>query len=261
MRVAGLPLRVSRVLRRLPETPPVPVVYTMGKVGSTAVSAAIRAAGLGCHDIHTLEREGLKKVAREWLARDRLPPRHICEAMALRDTLMRDPGRCLFITLVREPVARNLSAFFENLHLAPEGIRDSSDPDLLARRFLGRYPQDLPLTWLDRELRGEAGIDAYDVPFDPARGWVRQGNLILMRSDCPDAVKSRVLSEALGRRIGVGRANDSAAKPYRRLYCEVERRVAFPAETTRRLYGSRYARQFWSAEELAGFARRWTRPD
>lgn len=257
------PLRalVRRLRPRPPEAPLVPVVYTMGKVGSTAVSAAIRAAGLGCHDIHTLEREGLKRVARDWLGRDRLPPRHICESMALRDTLMRDPARCLFITLVREPVARNLSAFFENLHLAPEGIRDSSDPDLLARRFLGRYPQDLPLTWLDRELRGEAGIDAYDVPFDPARGWVRQGNLILMRSDCPDAVKSRVLSEALGRRIGVGRANDSAAKPYRRLYCEVERRVAFPAETTRRLYGSRYARQFWSAEELAGFARRWTRPD
>lgn len=246
----------QRLTRRSP--PLVPVVYTMGKVGSTAVSAAIQAAGLRCHDIHTLDRDQLKRTARDWLGQGRLPPRHICEAMAWRNTLFAEPGRCLFITLVREPIARNLSAFFETLHLAPAGIRDSTDPSELFHRFRDGYSHDLPLTWLDRELQGQVGIDAYAAPFDPARRWLRQGNLLLFRDDCPDAVKGRVLSQALGHRIRVRRTNDSATKPYLDLYRAVAAQAAFPADFTARIYASRYARQFWNDAERAELVRHWT---
>lgn len=235
----------------------VPVVYTMGKVASTAISSAIRAEGLACHDIHTLNRDRLKQMAAEALARDRLPPRHVCEAMAYRNTLFSDPGRCLVISLVRDPLACNLSSFFENLHRQSPDLLDETDPQALLAAFLERYPMDVPLTWFDRELKGQFGIDVYDLPFDPGRRRCGREGLIVMRTDCPDAEKSRVLSAALGRRIRVGRANDSAGKDYAGRYRAVRDLARFPDDLVERVYGSRFARHFWTEAERQAMADRW----
>lgn len=249
---------LSRLLGR-PAQPAsrVPVVYTMGKVASSAVSAAIRAEGLLAHDIHTLDRAWLMRTARESLQAGRLPPRHVCEAMAYRNTLFSEPERCLVITLVRDPLERNLSAFFETLHRQPPALREEADPAALFRLFLDSYPMDLPLTWFDREPKAQLGLDVYELPFDPARRHAEGRGLIVLRTDCPDAEKSRVLSRALGHPVRVGRGNDSAAKGYRARYEAVRAQARFPAALVERVYGSRFARHFWSEAERCAFARRW----
>jgi len=240
--------------------PLTPVVYTMGKVASSSVSTAILAAGLACHDIHTLNPGVLRQTAQDWLARGEFPPPHVCVSMAHRDRVFVKPQRCLYISLVREPIGRNLSAFFQNLHL--NEFRDEAEAQALFRRFLDTYPHLQPLTWFDREFGAQLGIDIFDRPFDRQAGYVhlRGRNTVIFRIDCPDEVKSRVLSDILGRRIDVGRENDGSDKDYRERYEAVKSLAVFPRGFTDMMYDSKFARHFWSEDERAAFRARWTVP-
>ena len=102
-----------------------------------------------------------------------------------------DPGtgskRWDVITLVRDPVARNVSLFFEKLEV-PIGYdwferrKQLSDGELLAELGplfeehvldpggLARLDVD-PLHWFDLEMAPVFGVDIFATPFSPERGW------------------------------------------------------------------------------------------
>src|SRR5690242_7639081 len=92
-----------------------PVVYTMGKVASSSVVDAIKRAGRPVYHIHSLRNDRLRKLAHFRLDRDEFPDPWVCEAMAWKERLFRRTDRCFYITLVREPIGRNVSGFFQNL--------------------------------------------------------------------------------------------------------------------------------------------------
>lgn len=239
-----------------------PVVYTMGKVASSSVSTAIIAAGLPCHDIHSLDAEYLKKSAKEYLDRGQYPPPHICVSMAHRDRLMVKPKRCLYISLVRDPIARNLSAFFQNLHEQKAEIRDETDARRMFAKFQETYFHSVPLSWLDREFGKQVGIDVYADSFDHAARYchIKRSNTVIFRTDCPDETKSAVLSKALGQRIEVKRENDSNNKEYNEIYSNVKLAATFSAGFVDKMYSSKYARHFWSAAEREVMAAKWLGP-
>lgn len=240
-------------------SPLVPVVYTMGKVASSSASTAIQMAGLPCHDIHTLNREKILETAKQWLERGEFPPPHICLSMTHRDQLFVKRTKCLYISLVRDPIARNLSAFFQNLHLMADEIRTEKDPKKMFEYFSNGYGHSLPLTWFDREFKAELGIDIFAQPFNQENKFVfkKAAKTILFRVDCPDDVKSRVLSKALGSDIKVGRVNDGANKDYNTIYNEMKNLVTFPAEFLNFMYDSKFVQYFWTPDEIEKMKTNW----
>lgn len=239
--------------------PLVPVVYTMGKVASSSTSIAILAAGLPCHDIHTLNRKKVLEMAKDWLDRGQYPPPHICLSMAHRDRLLVKRKKCLYISLVRDPIARNLSAFFQNLHHMPDEIKNETDPNKMFEHFSNNYGHSLPLTWFDREFKAELGIDVFARPFDKESKFVHRkaANTILFRVDCPDDVKSHVLSKALSCEINVGRLNDGANKDYNTMYNEMKKLVTFPTKFLDRMYNSKFVQHFWTPDEIEKMKSNW----
>lgn len=237
-----------------------PIVYTMGKVASSSISTSIRHAGVTVHDIHTLEPDLLKKMTFKFLERGEFPPPHVCVSMAHRDRLIVKRKRCFYISLVRDPIARNLSAFFQNLHLKSENIRDEPNGSVLFKNFVSTYNHDIPLTWFDREFRDQLGIDIFQRPFDKQKlySYYPSINTALFRVDCPDDVKSRVLTRILGTKIDVGRANDGSNKDYNERYSSVKGQAVFPRVFTERIYNSTFAKHFWTDDELKRLKSKWT---
>ena len=147
------------------------VVYQMGKVGSVTICESLRAARLGRPVVHVhyltpdgirnamlcnIDAKGLYSPMRSWTSRY---VRH-----RLDHNL--EKGIWTVISLVREPVARNISAFFENLANTHQDLgSDRQQPgDLIARlqmRFLETYNHRVPLTWFDDEVKPTFGIDVY----------------------------------------------------------------------------------------------------
>ena len=241
----------------------IPVVYTMGKVASSSVAAAIEGAGLLCHDIHTLNSDYIKGVAKKYLDHGEFPPRHICVSMAWRERDILNIRKCLYISLVRDPIARNLSAFFENHKAFLEGCNFSDLPSArkVLDNFINSYPHQLPSRWFDREYRTYLGIDVYKSDFDKSALFMATDGLIIFRVDLDDRKKSEVLSNALGRNLKIGRHNDGSRKVYADLYKAVSKLARFTPDFVDDMYGTPFVQHFWSADELRSLKSFWLGDD
>lgn len=235
------------------------VVYTFGKVGSTAVAGALSRAGIQTHDIHSLDPAILKRQARTALKRDDFPPHHVSLSMVLRDRLRRRPPHLWFISLVRDPVAVRISSFFENLPYRVDGLSVDSPTEALIEGFLAEVKLDYQLHWFDREYRDQLGLDVAALPFDrEARVSVYPDErLILMRADCPDATKSTTLARVFGCDVTVARGNVGAQKPYAEAYARACEAIRFPGQTLDPVYGSAHVRQFWTEAEIRDMRAAW----
>lgn len=74
-------------------------------------------------------------------------------------------------------------------------------------------------------------------------------------TDCGEAA----IREFLGlESFALVNANIGREKPYYDLYAEFERTVTLPSSYLARMFGSTFARHFYTDEEIDGFKRRWT---
>lgn len=245
----------------VPSTARIPVVFSMGKVGSTAIYEALIRAGRHCYHCHSLDRSFLFQRLQRDVAEGRLPNPDICRSMEIvRDV---EAGRrpYIFITGVRDPLARNLSAFFQNIvRFVPEAERpDAVSPVAVFDRFLQAYNHDLPLTWFDTVFAPASGIDVYARPFDPASGIQDSDRHLLLRVDVDDRRKADALQAAVGLALTLHRDNEGHRKGYAELYSRVKRLACFDAGFLDRLYDSRYARHFWTDAERERMYNAWRR--
>lgn len=272
--IFGAPYYRWQVTRELAKRggPPM-LVWQMGKVGSSTVYASLRHA---CPDaplfhVHMLTEEMLRKG--EYFQKQQLKGNEGFEYnRCLRSALLEsfEAGtRWKIVSVVREPVGRNLSAFFQNLELYfPEDrIRGPALDALPARElidaFLQKFDHDRPMEWFDGEIKGLLGLDVFSEPFPREAGfrtWERDGfDMLLLRMESLNAVAKQALAafldmpgfELVNRNIG-------AEKAYANKYRSVKEQIVFPRDYLDRCYGSRYATHFYTPEEIARFRQRWS---
>lgn len=257
-------------------------VHQMGKVGSQAVFRAVlsgaTARGFAVHHTHFLTRQGLDFLAglyREghgsWRAVPERDRRFIVTGRALSKELrsgnLRDV-RYSVISLIRDPVATNLSGFFHNSAWWPRGLAEAVESrrpgwrDALMQHFLKTYPQDLPLTWFEREMDPVFGIDVYAEPFPRDVGWkVYHGasaDLLLLKFEELGACASGAIGSFLALTdVNLPEYNRAADKAYAATYADFLARLSLPAAYLERMYASRHSAHFYGGEEMAGFRRRW----
>jgi len=242
---------------------PTAVLYTMGKVGSTALEEALRAAGLTTYKVHSLRPASLVHQVKGFVDRGQLPPPHMSIAMAYRDQFLRDRDLYRFLTGVRDPLARTLSAFFQTLQYRSDGLGPDSDPAQLFETYLAETNQIYGLGgWFDHEFRDQLGIEILDQPFDPARriGPLPDGRGLVFRADCADDVLQSEIGEMFGRPVAIGHRNVGSKKGYAQAYGAVLAQARFPADLIERVYSSRFVRHFWSEDEAAALAAGWADP-
>lgn len=249
----------------------------MGKVGSTSVVRTLERAGLGvpvhhAHLLHELDEVEASIRARYASADQTL--RQIERGRRTRALFDADPTvPWSVVTLVRDPVARNVSAFFQRLHeIDPEVARApdlTPTPDLLerlVRSFHERYHEHrAPLQWIDHQLAPVLGVDVFEHPFDRARGWnlvdARPHRLLLCTTEVLDTERPRALAALLGGPpLRMLRGNEASTKRSGDLYRRF-RAVFRPGEDyLDEMYGSRTARHFYDEATLERFRASWSGP-
>lgn len=146
-----------------------PLIYQMGKVGSSSIEHAIP----GAFNVHTL------------YGNSTCPPHHSIRTNSLAKKLayrlanaakrraIKSRDIVNIVTLVRHPIARNRSMFFQDLPfwLAGEAaIRPvdgkSEGIDRLVACYRDTYDHYYFDRWFDDELKRLTGIDIYSVPYD-----------------------------------------------------------------------------------------------
>ncbi len=263
----GLP-KVDKVTTKNPV-----FVWQMGKVGSSAVAHSIERLGeYAVFHFHHTNANTIKRViqakrgAKVALPMDLLLSEKLLHVM---DGIKAQKNEKIYvISAVRDPIARNVSAFFENLNVyAPDvDVSSGRDAQKLRELFLQTYSHATPTNWFDLELRFTAGIDVYKTPFDREKHTLRLSQapfeLLILRAEDDDRKKSMAMNELFGRSdIKLKKYNVAGKKDYAKLYSAFMDGLTFEAEFLDAQYSSKFCRHFYTDKELGLFKKRWGRAE
>jgi len=243
------------------------LVYQMGKVASKSVALSVaRYPGISVFHLHILNPsnyEAAERQQRILLGDDDVS--YVLDASRIvYNGLIATGQPTKIVTLVREPIGRNISAYFQNLDFwwkTPDAHRKIPMPELVDR-FLQDFPHQEPLTWFDNEFRPATGVDVYSLPFPQQQGFQRINagtlNVLVLRHDLDDRIKASHLGMLLAiDDFRLLRENTAEGKRYREKYKEFLNSVCLPSNYIDEMLGSRYARHFFPCEELEQIRGRW----
>ncbi len=252
------------------------LVYQMGKVGSVTVFYSLRHyLDQPIYHVHRLNPEYML-VAMEYRFRyaidDRLKEYNrleITEMLYLRNQIkMGIDHRWKIITLVRDPLERNISAFFHEIeywNFSPDFSNGSIDVNEVLGLFLKKHEfHDMPLEWFDLEMKSVFHIDVYDSEFPKERGYhIYHGDnvdLLLIRLENLSSCGEQVISQFLNIE-GFKLKNENVAnnKDYGEAYKKFKKDVKLPGDYIDKIYSSKYARHFYTDEEIHMFRNKWNR--
>ncbi|MDH3752620.1 MAG: putative capsular polysaccharide synthesis family protein [Acidimicrobiia bacterium] len=255
------------------------IVHQPGRVGSNSVVATVRSTGTDrpVFHVHSLTSPALERALdheREQYGSRRSVSSYLLNAAALRPELERHeipPRPYDVITLVRDPVRRNLSALVPvtigKLRARRPELADAP-PEVIADEICAVFEAD----WLQRAepferfFTGEFipvwGFDPLDHPFSPADGYAimsgARARTLVLRVEDLDRVAGPAISELVGLTTGPAeKANRAADKPYRDVHSAVIERIRIPEAYIDRMYSSPYVRHFYAAAELDELRTRW----
>jgi hypothetical protein len=211
-----------------------------------------------------LNLENINRVKREYRSHG-LVPREEDIGKLLNRYYLEKQKPAKFITVVRDPISRNVSAFFENFGRftgKPFDIETDYSLAGLTNIFLEQYNHDIPLTWFDTEVRQVLGIDIYNHPFPATRGFleVTQGayQLLVLKLETDDRMKETAIRDFLDLPdFQLLRANVGKDKEYGATYKKFTRNIRLPDVYIKRMYTSKYAQHFYTPEEIEAMRLRW----
>lgn len=236
----------------------------MGKVASSSIYHALKSRD-DCFAFHTHLLSKDKFTRRRTKSKDRLfaPDKRLRTSKLLSEHIIEPKHPVKIITLVRDPFARNISAFFENEPATKASYSDKNQfVSNLMKQFLSESTHKVPINWYIKEFKSALGVDIYSHRFDTDKKWAhfREANydILTLRTELDDRTKNIVVSNFLGvDDLRIGRSNQTENKGINPVYQAFKERVRFPEMIAEPLLDSQYCQHFFTAEERDAMRQNW----
>jgi hypothetical protein len=209
----------------------------MGKVASSSIFSSLQKQYLGPvgHGHHIGSDNWMSEVLYDW-ARSGKPLK--------------------IISPIREPIGRNVSAFFQMFDvLTGQSFKQSkySTEDLI-KLFMEMQDHDLPLEWFDKNINKHFNIDVYSKEF-PKEGIATysSGNieLLVIRIDLDDTQKELAINKFLNIcNFKLNNSNMSNSKVYYQEYKKLIKELKLPNQYLEKMKQSKYFRHFYTDDEI-----------
>jgi hypothetical protein len=257
------------VRRSVESSQPPILVYQMAKVGSSTVTWALRdVAGLHVFQIHLMHPDNIRRLRAALRKRGRWLERFRSDmdirGRILFKGLIQSGLKAKIITLVREPIGRNCSLYFQNLNIlwGTADAHQNVEVAQLVSGFQDKFDHRSGLNWFDREFKRVLGVDVYEHPFPHDAGHTRiktdRYDILVMRTDLDDASKKKCVEEFLGiEGLTLAPKNVGSEKPYASTYRKFLDALELPEAYVDEMLDSKYTRHFFSPEQIASIRARW----
>lgn len=225
-------------------------LFQFGKVGSKSIEQALRAAG------HT------RAIVHLHWPSDMITSYPDC-MFSYQEVIARDPGRAIkFITGVRDPFERFISGYFQsNPNVNQPGATRSAEEirEAIVISYFTLGQADWILEWFAHGFF--RGIDVYASEFDRSAGYTiieqNHAKVFLYRMENLPRLEEP-LSQFAGLPLRFDRINTATGKAYSEIYKEVVATLRFPQADVERVLDSRFARHFYTEQEIETMRQRWT---
>lgn len=226
--------------RKLKKAAPV-FVYQMGKVASSSIFSSLQKqySGPVGHAHHIGSDNWHSELLYQWA---------------------KDGNPLKIISPVREPIGRNVSAFFQCFEDLTGLPFDTSrfSVDELIEMFMEKQNHDLPLNWFDKNIKEHFGIDVYSEEFpESGIGQYSSGkvSLLVLRIDLNDSEKEKAIKKFLGMDdFKLKNRNLSDNKSYNKDYKALLKQLKLPESYLDKMTSSRFFRHFYSEDEISKVA-------
>ena len=253
------------------------IIYQMGKVGSTSIHRSLAQAELALpiYKVHFLSDKGMQHGEEFHQKTLKIPweeTPHIQTSQFLREQIQNNRAiQWKIITIVREPISREISEFFQYVHsMYPELLDADGNLDehkasrILQTKLMFYNPeQNYTCRWFDMEMKGMFGIDVFAHPFNTDAGYsiIQQGNvdLLILRLESLDQTFTSAITQFLGvdTPIEMIRSNVRSKQKRGATYQHVAQNLAVRESVCEKIYSSRYAQHFYSPSEIEQFTQKW----
>ncbi len=251
------------------------LIYQMGKVGSTTLLDTLRPIlpQTQIYHLHVLSDAGIRQEDQNYyggqptlFSKSHLPTtKHLFESKFIRKQRARGMAGIKIITLCRDPIGREVSAFFQG-NLPDAGFRarlgDPARVPGVVEDFWKGNEFAFALNWFDRELKAVFGFDVYGQAFPHEQGYgiyEQDGvGILVIKLEALNVCFQPALREFLGVDVpALKPANVTTAKGYQELQTAFLHALTFSPEFLDEMYTSKYATHFYTEAERRAFRARW----
>jgi hypothetical protein len=239
------------------------VIYQMGKVGSTSVLEALNENNLfPVFQIHRMNPDHMDQIRADYKQKNlKLPPIRM-KKLLYHEIIAKKRG-AKFITLVRDPINRNISAFFENIqNYVSEPLDQVFDTGNLTKLFLEKYPQHVPLDWFDIEPKVVLGIDVFNYPFPKEKGFLQitkgKFDWLIIKTEIDDRTKENTIRDYLKIDVlSLKKLNLTTDKAFGNYFDRFKKELKLPKDYLEKMKNAKYTNHFYTSSELDILWARW----
>jgi hypothetical protein len=251
------------------------LVHQMGRAASMTLTNTIRSMDLGQPVFHThwLNVNSVKERVDRingW-KNSGLGPLNVrvSEILAPEIDKRLEARQWQLVSVIREPVARNVSAFFLDIDrffndFSTQYKRGNISLDQMQEVFLDEFPHEMPLDWFEREVEEPFGINIFKTRYDESKGYSmakkKNISLLVIKLDKLNDCYKSALHEFFGKKpkelVNTHVTNTSSLAT---IYKEFIANAHFPESYLDRMYDCKYARHFYSETEINNFREKWSR--
>ncbi len=253
--------------QQLKKTKEAPVlIFTMAKVGSSSVYHSLRhRIDMPCFHIHSLsEIEALN--AKALCKKNGVYPGSRSPVFILNAYFLETNHKYKVISLFRNPIERNLSAFFEafEIHMGMPAHRYKGSLQNLEMSFFDKLDHSYCKDWFDNHFRTGIGVDIYAHPFDKTKGYdtisTDKADILLVKSSLNDALKADLVGDFCNvDQFFLKNMNVTEAKKSAKLYAAFKAHMRFSKSYLEDQLESQYTNHFFTTEEKLALYKRWTK--
>lgn len=265
-----LKIKIKRILRKLfrylnPDywntKDIIILVYNASKVGSSTVYYNLKEKlpFLTVLHVHFLSETWLRSFEKsgKWL-------NNLRSAKSVNSHLEQNKTkRIKIITLVRDPIARDISAVFQSWQTIFDLKRIEELNMEEIRMHLNNSAFDQTENWFSSEFLEYTGIDILSLPFNKSKGYsiynIDQYDILCIKTESLNKVMDSALYEFIGvKNISSKVKNSSKEKEGAELYKEIAGSFKLEKLKIEQIYSTIFMKHFYQDTELEMFKKRWT---
>lgn len=259
------------------------LVYQMGKVGSTSIEKSlIHITDVPFYRCHYLNPSTVNRLLSQKIRifKSSIKTHYLTSKYLSAKLTTQGLGRSNWklITIVREPIATNISRFFESIQdFIPDFYRkygnltnfyqeiDNNIIDLqeIIEYFWLYFPyHDWNLNWFDQEMKPVFDIDIFSHNFSYEKGYqiLKKGNinlLVLKLENLDEKVKEAFKDFMEIEKFSLKKSNVAKNKIYSNAYEKFKKFIVLPEEYVNQQYQHKYTKHFYSEKEREILRSKW----
>jgi hypothetical protein len=250
--------------------PPV-IILTPGKVGSSSIYYTLKKVlSNSIFHIHKISKSGIKRSQMTHMNSNRKSlPLHLIVSDLLRKKLNKYNGVINIITVVREPISREISSYFQNTEFYRNSVESKNleinkvkSIEILNNIFKDNICLNLE-DWFNIEILENFGVDVFSQSFNNEKGYIILNNghyrILLLKMETMNQVFSNAIQEflTLEKDVPLKNSNVGFNKHYAQQYKEIKSEFKISKTILSSIINSKYCNQFYKEEKIKIFEK-WT---